>query len=465
MRLRPRLSLTARLTLLFAAGASAVLLALGGLIASAIDHHFKEQDRGTLQGELLLLRHEIERVSTPQQLERLPQQFSHALLGHQDLPIRMEDPAGTLVLASPQVVFPPAWLAQAPASPETTPLFEWSQGSHRYRGLATRMATRLPGAPALQVAVAVDIEHHDSFMATFRQTLWLFVLAGAAVTGLLGWLVASRGLAPLRAMRERAARVTAQQLDQRLPVESVPSELAELAGSLNAMLARLQQAFERLNDFASDIAHELRTPVSNLMTQTQVALAQPRSAAEYRAILESNAEEFERMARMLADMLLLARSDHGLMQPDCAALTLADEVRALFDFYEAVAEEKRLSLQLSGQGTAWADRLLLRRALGNLLSNAIRHASVGSAIEVSLQADGPWVRIGIRNQGEVIAPEHLARIFDRFFRADPARQHLSEGAGLGLAISQSIIQAHGGTITVASQDQLTTFTVSLPAPA
>jgi two-component system heavy metal sensor histidine kinase CusS len=235
-----------------------------------------------------------------------------------------------------------------------------------------------------------------------------------------------------------------------------------LAQSLNDMLARLQDAFMRLSDFSSDIAHELRTPVSNLMTQTQVALSKARSADEYRGILESNAEEFEHMARMISDMLLLAKAQNGLVIPHREQIDLAAEMRALFDYYDAVAAEKNLHLILEGAGAVSADRLMLRRALGNLLSNAVRHSGVGTRLRVNIGNRADAVSIAIENTGDTIAPEYLERVFDRFFRVDPSRQRSGEGTGLGLAITRSIVLAHGGTIAVESALGVTIFTIELP---
>ena len=299
-------------------------------------------------------------------------------------------------------------------------------------------------------------------MASFLRTLWLFVASAAALTGILGWAAARRGLAPLRAMREQAQVVTAQQLSHRLPVESVPVELAELAQSLNDMLARLEEAFRRLSDFSSDIAHELRTPVSNLMTETHVALSRPRSADDYRSILESNAEEFEHMARMISDMLLLAKAENGLAAQNLETVNLAEEVRALFDYYDAVAEEKGLRLILEGDAEVSADRLKLRRALGNLLSNAVRHSAVETTLRVRISTSPDAVSICMENTGDGIAQEYWERVFDRFFRVDPSRQRSSEGTGLGLAIAKSIVVAHSGTISVTSFDNVTAFTIKLP---
>jgi two-component system heavy metal sensor histidine kinase CusS len=268
---------------------------------------------------------------------------------------------------------------------------------------------------------------------------------------------------PLRTMREQAQVVTAQQLSHRLPVQHMPVELAELAQSLNDMLARLDEAFTRLSDFSSDIAHELRTPVSNLMTQTQVVLSRPRDVAEYRSVLESNAEELERMARMISDMLLLAKAENGLVVPARETVDLAREVRALFEYYEAVADEKNLQLSLRAPSAVpvLADRLMLRRALGNLLSNAIRHANPDSCVRVTLAQAAEALTVTVENVGDTIAPEFLERIFDRFFRVDPARQH-GDGTGLGLAIAKSIIVGHGGTILATSSGAVTKFTIKLP---
>jgi two-component system heavy metal sensor histidine kinase CusS len=256
--------------------------------------------------------------------------------------------------------------------------------------------------------------------------------------------------------------VTAQRLSYRLPVERLPSELIELARSLNEMLARLEDAFVRLTAFSSDIAHELRTPVSNLMTETQVALSRSRTSAEYLSVLESNAEEYEHLSRMISDMLLLAKADNGLVVPHREQLNLATEVRALFDYYDAVAADKGVQFTLSGEGQLSADRLMLRRALGNLLSNAIRHAHADSDVCVAIQGRPQGMVIRVENTGDVIPLDCLERVFERFFRVDPSRQHRSEGTGLGLAITRSIVVAHGGTISATSCAARTAFLIQFP---
>jgi two-component system heavy metal sensor histidine kinase CusS len=464
LRLGGKTSITRRLTLLFVTASSVVLLALGFVIASTVEKHFEALDMEALTDKMELLRNALVLLKSQDDLKPLAQQLDHSLAGHHGLEVMVIDKNKTVLFATSNAHFDPGlMLASATQRPQQPIL--WTLGQQTYRAIAAELPSGSSARSSVIVAVATDIAHHQTYMSSFLHTLWLFVAGAAALTGLLGWAAARRGLAPLRAMREQTHAVTAQQLSQRLPVESVPVELAELAQSLNEMLARLEEAFRRLSDFSSDIAHELRTPVTNLMTQTQVALSRTRSAEEYHSILESNAEEFERMARMISDMLLLAKAENDLVVPTREKVNLADEVRVLFDYYEAVAEEKGLHLTAEGHGEVTADRLMLRRALGNLLSNAVRHSTVGSTIRVNISSNQGMISIGMENTGDTIPAEYLDRVFDRFFRVDPSRQRNSQGTGLGLAITKSIVLAHGGRITVASSEAVTAFTVTLPRAA
>ena len=464
MRLTGSVSITWRLTLLFAVASSVVLLALGMVVASSVEKHFEDLDMEVLGGKMELTRHALTSVKSHDDLQGLAQQLDDSLVGHHGLEVMVISANQTVIFATHHASFPSQLVASSVSQAPYRPVL-WTLAGQSYRAIAAELPTGTNNGARVMVAVATDIAHHQIYMRSFLQTLWLFVAGAALLTGVLGWVAVRRGLAPLRAMREQAQGVTAQQLGQRLAVASVPSELAELAQSLNDMLARLQEAFLRLSDFSSDIAHELRTPVSNLMTQTQVALSKARGADEYRSILESNAEECEHLARMISDMLLLAKAENGLVVPNREVVDLASEVRVLFEYYEAVAEEKRLQLRLEGAGEVSADRLMLRRALGNLLSNAVRHSEAGTTLRVHIDSKEDSVAIAIQNTGDAIAPEHLERVFDRFFRVDPSRQRSSEGTGLGLAITRSIVLAHGGTIAVESAGTVTTFGIRLPSAA
>jgi two-component system heavy metal sensor histidine kinase CusS len=244
----------------------------------------------------------------------------------------------------------------------------------------------------------------------------------------------------------------------------MPGELKVLVNSFNHMICRLDDSFTRLSNFSADIAHELRTPITNLITQTQVALGKSRSLDEYRELLYSNLEEQERLAKMVNDMLWLAQSEHGLLKPIWEPLNLEQEMRELFDFFEALAEEKRI--ELAFQGTALhirGDRSMLRRAISNILSNALRYTPAGKTIKVKVEPENEaYVRLSVENPGPMISAEHLAKIFDRFYQVDPSRQRLSGGAGLGLAIARSIVEAHDGHIDAYSDHNVTRFTIIFP---
>lgn len=452
-----RLSLTARLTALYALVSAAMLLGVALLVSTAVERHFVELDEETLQDKIDLVRGIVGSARTPTELQ---DRLDDALHNHPGLYVRLDDRQGQVWYGT--APFPTSALASAPGAGQT---LRWKDGAAALQGLAADIRDSGWTARPLRILAAVDTSHHALFMAQLHRWLGVYVVLAALVSGALGWWAARVGLAPLRAMKARAQQVTAHKLDQRLSVEAVPVELADLAASLDDMLARLQQDFQRLTEFSSDLAHEWRTPINNLLTQTQVTLSHERDSAAYREVLASNAEELQRLSRMVADMLLLAKAEHGLMLPSWEPIDLAREVNALFDFYDAVAEDKGLSLQLMGSATVQGDRLMLQRAISNLLSNALRHASTPSTVEVRLhQADG-HSRLSVRNQGTTIDPDVLPRLFDRFYRADKARTHWpSDGAGLGLSITQAIAKAHGGGVTAESMDGVTTFTLELPAP-
>lgn len=463
-------SITLRITLLFAAAATVVLLALGLLVSVTVEDHFVAQDREQLAGKMELTAHVLQQVWLPEDIATLPRRLEEALVGHHDIAMQVREAQGRVIYATPGVQFPADLDAQtADAAPQPDlpqrDLPQWEQPPHLWRALPASLPTGIEGAVPLQVVIAIDAAHHEHFLAGFRRTLWLFVAGAALLTGLLGWWSVRRGLAPLRAMRDETAGVTASRLDHRLDADSVPAELAELARSLNDMLQRLQDAFRRLTDFSSDLAHELRTPVSNLVTGTEVALGRARSAEEYRDLLASHLEEYHRLSRMIADMLFLAQADHGLVIPRRETVDLATQARELLEFFDALAAEKSLTMTVEGNATVDGDPLMLRRALANLLSNAIRHAPAHGTVSVHIAQNADTATVDIENTGAPIPEEHRARIFDRFYRADPSRHHHGEGAGLGLAITQAIIHAHGGTIAVTSKPESVRFSLKIPHTA
>ncbi len=463
MKPAERKSITYRLTLLFAWVSTAVLLVLGLLIGNSVEHHFEEQDMEVLNGKLELTRHALEKVYSQSDLDALPQQLDDSLVGHHGLALVVVAPSGQTLFVTSGSEFPQTLLARNSELESSRPIIWKSKDGVPLRGISEMVQTGIEGEKPAVVAVATDISHHEHFMSSFRTTLWSVVVLAALITGLLGWMAAKRGLAPLHAIKREAAAITADRLHSRLPTESIPVELVDLAETLNQMLARLEDSFRRLTDFSSDIAHELRTPVSNLLTQTQVMLSRARTIDEYQDVLASNAEELERMAKMIADMLFLAKSDNNLVVPNLETVDLRAEAEGLASFYEAVAEENGVTLTIDGSATVSGDRLMLRRAMGNLLSNAFGHTPRGGYVRIRIGMNGDrMATIEVENSGETIQPDHLPRLFDRFYRADPSRKRLADGIGLGLAITRSIIQAHGGLVSAKTVDGTTVFTLQTP---
>lgn len=445
-----RLSLGSRLALLFAACTAAVSLGAGLLFSRASAQHFVELDQQLLSGRLSLMRSLLDGVDSQAQLApRLPALLNE--LSHQsDLALRVRGADGTSWFAS-RGALPPA--------PEHSGLATLHSQGIDYRSLSTPLHDGQPGSA--QLTLFLDITHHQHFLQGMQRLIWLTVGLSALVTALLGAWAARRGLQPLRQMGKVAASVNARSLTTRLPAAEMPEELAELAGTVNAMLQRLDDAFQRLSAFSADIAHELRTPLSNLLTHTQVTLTRPRSLEEYREALHGNLEELQWMAQLVNDMLYLAKADHGLLMPSRQPLDLAAEADALLEYYAPLAEDAEVRLLREGQAHTEGDRHMLRRALSNLLDNALRFTPAGGEIRVGLE---PGLHIVVANTGPAIAPQMLERLFDRFYRADPARQEgSSEHAGLGLAITRSIVQAHGGKIRAECEDGWTRFVIELPA--
>ncbi|WP_042879863.1 heavy metal sensor histidine kinase [Cupriavidus necator] len=448
-----RLSLTARLTILFSLSSASVLLGLGVLIWLAMDRHFADEDYAVLGDNVRL----IQKIATEGPASAVPQRLAQTLEHHPGFVAEVRTADGNSVYATQAFDFGIARSAAAKL-PADRDIFAWEQQGQTYRGM--RAVAPVPGAQPerLQIVVGMDTALHAHFMHAFRQSLAFYTALAALASGLLGWWAARRGLAPLRTMASRARTVTAHKLDERMPVEAVPVEMADLAATLNAMLERLQSDFNRLSEFSSDLAHELRTPLTNLMTQTHVVLSQPRNAARYRDVLTSNAEELQRLARMVSDMLYLAKMEHGITLPNAERIEVAEEVAALFEFYDALAEDKGVRLQQRGSARITGDRLMLRRALSNLLSNALRHTPAGKGIVVEIAPRADAVAVVVENEGETIRAELLPSLFDRFFRADKSRARPdSDGAGLGLAITQAIMAAHGGSVAVESVGGRTRF--------
>ncbi len=307
---------------------------------------------------------------------------------------------------------------------------------------------------------------HDS-LRDLRRRFFLFSPLVLAALCFGGWLLAGRALAPLSRMARAARAIDADNLSVRLPVGHPGDEIARLVESVNAMLARLEQSFRRVKQFAGDASHELRTPLAILRGETEVTLRWARDAEEYRRTLESNLEEIDRMGRIIDDLLALARSDAGELPLEVKEISLSDLLQELYLDGNTLGEAKGirvfLHLDVGGEIRIRGDELRLRQMLLNLISNAIKYTLPKGRVDISLTVVGGEAVVSVSDTGIGIPAKHLPHIFDRFYRIDKARNRADGGTGLGLAITKSIVEAHAGRITVESvPDRGSTFTVFLP---
>ncbi|WP_019603380.1 heavy metal sensor histidine kinase [Teredinibacter turnerae] len=451
---RKPISLTLRV-LLFVMLAIGVSLVLSGhLVLSAIQHHFIDQDTE----ELEVIERSIQTTLTEAEVQGVApaHALKNAVVGHHGVYFLVTTKMGEFVYQSNQLKFAPD---NAFEKPSTGEVFSWEQGDKVFRGSIVKISTPSKNYSAV---IALDMAFHKSFLATFKRSLLFILLATGGITLIAAWLGIYQGHLPLRNLSLSIRQVKTNRLDLRLNPSAAPSELRELIVSFNHMIERLEEGFVRLSHFSSDIAHELRTPLTNIITQTQVALSKERSTEEYQELLYSSLEEQERLAKMVSEMLWLAKSDNDLITLEKTSLNLADETRELFDFFDALASDADITLSLEGEAQpVMGDRLLIRRALSNLISNAIRHTPTGGVVTVRVEEIAQVQRYSISNPGEPIPPEHLKKLFDRFYRVDPSRQRNSEGAGLGLAITKSIMSAHGWSIYADSDSDRTSFVISI----
>lgn len=456
-------SLALRLTLTIGIVATIVFLTFGWIVNHSIERHFIEQD----SSELAVLDQTVQDALMTTAIDdkgKLQQRLTDILAGHEGMYLHLSTPDGKTVFSSAGIDFSNVTVAN-----ETHTQFDenslqiWEIGQQSYRGAILQV--QAIGAVPYKMIIATAIDFHLHYLSGIHHQLWMLILVSILIMLILVWLAVYQGHAPLRRITGEIRQITTDQLHVRLAPNSVPAELAPLALSFNTMLERIEEMVHKLSNFSADIAHELRTPVSSLMSQTQVALLNVRSLEAYREVLYSNLEEYDRMAQMIGDMLFLAQHDKNLISTNLVTLDMANEVRALFDYFEALAELHDITLHVEGEATLQGDRQMLRRALSNLLANAIRYTPDGESIYIRLAVspDQQFFEITVENSGPEIQPEMLPKIFDRFYRADKSRTRTGDGAGLGLAIVKSIIEAHGGCTTARSHKGKTYFLVKLPA--
>lgn len=448
------LALTTRIVLGYTLAAAIVLSASAVFLYRGLAHGFVLEDTELLSDQVEQVRGLMLRQESGLEDAR---RFILAAAGVRELEKyygRLLDERGELVVETPGMerVAPTAAGFPAPIR-EPKPLREvafWHGPQERLSLLASA-EVKVPGhSRPWTFQIALDAEHVFEWLDEYRERLYWMVGGGTFVTALLGWFITWRGLQPLRQITATVKDVTSHDIRGGFDARRWPAELAVLAEEFEHMLSRLRDSFARLTQFSADVAHELRTPLNNLMGATTLTLSRPRSAGEYRGALEDNLEQFERLRNMVESLLFIARAENADEVANRKPCDAGEICREVCDFFSALAEDLGISLSCDGEGTVSADDVLLRLAVTNLISNALRHTTQNGKVSVLVQAGEEGCEIAVSDSGSGIASEHHERLFERFYRVEAAREDSESGAGLGLAIVKSVMKLHRGTVTLES---------------
>ncbi|KPW33204.1 MULTISPECIES: heavy metal sensor histidine kinase [Pseudomonas syringae group] len=341
--------------------------------------------------------------------------------------------------------------------------FQELQSVHGHKILVGYREIRLKTGQDILVRLSMDRESDSTLLHAYLKSTFFILPLILLLVGFGVWWVVRRALRPLRAFRKVTALISARDLSHRMKIKGLPDELRDLAHAVNFMLHRLDGDVQQLAQFSDDLAHELRSPMNNLMGKAQVTLSRPRPSEEYKQALESCTEELERMSRMISQMLFLASVSQPAAPLPLEVIDLGEEAEKVAELFSSSAEDRDITLQVHGAAKVSGDKLMIQRAISNLLSNAIRHGLAGSVITITLDTHEDEVWLAVRNAGDGIDADHLPRLFDRFYRVHVSRARQQGGTGLGLAIVRSIMSLHEGQVTVQSEPgQFTTFNLIFP---
>ena len=388
-----------------------------------------------------LIRHVLDEAAASGDLAELQHQLDDFLVGHRDLALTLQVSGGVPVYRSRAEVNDPAGRISTFVEP-----FEW-QGSQTITG-----------------TLALDTSADDLLLQRLAVTLVGAAALGSLLVSLGGFRLVRRGLAPVRDLVEQTRQLAADTLRRQLDGSAQPEELKPLVEQFNALLQRLSQAYEQLEAFNADVAHELCTPLTTLISSTELSLRRKRSADELREVLGSNLEELRRLSGIVHDMLFLSQADRGAEARREPVPSLAALAASVVEYHEAALEEAQVAIEIVGDAAGEVDAALLRRALSNLIGNATRYATPASTVRLEIaQVPEGEVRVLVVNRGETISTSHLPRLFDRFFRSDSARRDGESHHGLGLAIVSAIARMHGGRPMAQSDGGRTSIGLTLAA--
>jgi two-component system heavy metal sensor histidine kinase CusS len=441
-----RRSIASQLILLFTLATSLLLACgLGAFYWLAVQHAFAE-DNAILADKISALRADLRESGPNAFAEELK---SRRASEHTTYWIRMLDPQGGTYAETPGMdrLLPPGIFPLAQQSSLVVGgRKDYHTGSKLFSLIGFNEAF---GGESYTVQLAQDRSSDERVEKEFALLFVIMLVSSGVASACIAIIVTKRGLRPLTEMTRSVARMGPTHLKERVAPVSWPRELQPLAHAFDDMLNRLDDSFTRLSQFSADLAHELRTPIANMLGEAQVTLTRDRTAPEYRETVESTVAECERLSRIVDNLLFVARVDAAREPITCKQFDARAAVEKIAEFYQTIAEDHHVTITCDGNGQIYADPDLFERAVGNLLDNALRFTPERGVIRIALLKHETHFEVAVSDTGCGIAPEHLPQVFDRFYRAEPARG--SDGAGLGLALVKSIVELHGGSVTIQSE--------------
>ncbi|MBK3466451.1 heavy metal sensor histidine kinase [Pseudomonas sp. MF6776] len=449
-------SIALRLSGMFTLVALLVFLLIGGALYQQVDKGLGLLPEAELDARYSVLESALNRFGTPEHWVKINAKLK--LLGEEDKRIRF-----WVVSGDPGYEYgtPDSRIRAFAQGPLGMHDLQLPERTYPLKVLLTELPAK-DQRPPLRFMIGIDTETFHQTQHQLLIALISLAIVGVLLASALGYWVARIGLKPLIKLSHEAQRLTPPLRAGRLRLSPLPPELEQFVDSFNSTLERVEMAYSRLESFNADVAHELRSPLTNLIGQTQVALTRGRSAEHYFEVLQSNLEELERLRSIINDMLFLASADQGNKATKLTSASLADEVATTLEYLDFIFEDAQVQVQVSGDAQVQIEVAHLRRALINLLSNAVQHTEAGQVIEVRIEVQEHQVSIGVANPGSPIASEHLPRLFERFYRVDASRSNSGNNHGLGLAIVKAIALMHGGDVFVRSDRGMNTFGICLP---
>lgn len=449
-----RWSLAGTLTAYYAGSAFLIVLLATGYLYWAMVRNVDLEDDRLLADRIRLVEAILRRV--PLDTAALEQEVNESWQAGQrtQVFIRVADSNGNVICESRGMddLLPASSFPAATSKPDTGHDLKSPAGQSQ-----RVMALRIDGESGVSISwlihVGMDRGEEDEILADYRENLFYVLVAALVVCTIAGYRIARRGIRPISQITQAAGNTRPSNLGERIATSGLPDELHRLADTFNAMLDRLERAFDRLTGFTADIAHELRTPVNNLRGELDVALEKRRAPEEYEEIIGSSLEECGRISRIIDSLLFLARAENPQTQIERERIDVRQELENIRDFFEPAAQEAGVRLENASQGTLDADlnRALFQQAVGNLVTNAIAHTPAGGNVTVQAECDGPALVVEVVDSGSGIPAAHLPHVFDRFYRADHSRATNDGGVGLGLAIVKTIVDLHGGSVDLTSE--------------